>query len=413
MVETADICTKLAGTAAVPTEGPQSMDSIGLYYPYMHFRSESWLKAAALYWPQMGRMVPRGYPTRDSVEVQILRGEVDFIVDIDPTPATFAVSEIFQALLASHGEQLRRHLLLAPDTASVTHTQADPTGVGFVYAPKIAPALRAALEDMGLTASRGAYAWQELARPSMTSPGDWVGMDARLAGVYMCVLAQHLAKGNDLHLTTDQAEAQVAVSGLTVDDVARVLLGDALVAHDLERSRSNSELETRLALLALKAVIPANLAEVPMASVVKLRQDHYAEFQAFRDQVQLALKDLADLDDLVSPEVQSAHLRAVVRRRFEEPRAELKRAFKSSGLATADASVVATTTVATALLAGPWAAAVPGAAFGVYSMARDLVRHRRAAQSVSPAGAYMLRVSRLSSERAIARGLDLASRLGP
>ncbi|MFC7266507.1 hypothetical protein [Streptomyces lutosisoli] len=36
------------------------LQRIGLYYPYVNFRDERWLKTAALYWPQMARIVREG-----------------------------------------------------------------------------------------------------------------------------------------------------------------------------------------------------------------------------------------------------------------------------------------------------------------------------------------------------------------
>ncbi|MFF4398613.1 hypothetical protein [Streptomyces sp. NPDC001480] len=45
---------------------------MGLYYPYIHFRGEQWLKLAALYWPRIARVVPDGYTVRDSRTTAIL-----------------------------------------------------------------------------------------------------------------------------------------------------------------------------------------------------------------------------------------------------------------------------------------------------------------------------------------------------
>jgi hypothetical protein len=43
---------------------------IGLYYPFIHFRDESWLKLTSLYWDRMGRIVPEGYGLRDNDTVR-------------------------------------------------------------------------------------------------------------------------------------------------------------------------------------------------------------------------------------------------------------------------------------------------------------------------------------------------------
>jgi len=38
----------------------------GLYYPFIHFKDEAWLKLTALYWDQMVRIVPKKYELHDS-----------------------------------------------------------------------------------------------------------------------------------------------------------------------------------------------------------------------------------------------------------------------------------------------------------------------------------------------------------
>jgi hypothetical protein len=42
---------------------PPRLPKMGVYYPYIHFRDEAWLKVAALYWPKLTRIVPPGYQT--------------------------------------------------------------------------------------------------------------------------------------------------------------------------------------------------------------------------------------------------------------------------------------------------------------------------------------------------------------
>jgi hypothetical protein len=45
-------------------------DRDGLYYPYIHIRDESWLKATLLYFPHILRIVPEGFNTTDSAFVR-------------------------------------------------------------------------------------------------------------------------------------------------------------------------------------------------------------------------------------------------------------------------------------------------------------------------------------------------------
>jgi hypothetical protein len=50
-----------------PTIGVIMGAHIGLYYPFIHFRDESWLKLTSLYWDRMGRIVPEGYGLRATI----------------------------------------------------------------------------------------------------------------------------------------------------------------------------------------------------------------------------------------------------------------------------------------------------------------------------------------------------------
>jgi hypothetical protein len=75
----------------------------GLYYPYLHFQDEGWLKAAALYWDGMNRIVPYGARLDDSDEVK--RFEQDgFVARQDPYEAAYEIAEPFRELLRERGK---------------------------------------------------------------------------------------------------------------------------------------------------------------------------------------------------------------------------------------------------------------------------------------------------------------------
>lgn len=43
-----------------------------LYYPFIHFKDDRWLKLSALYWDKVARIVPHDYATDDSATVKAL-----------------------------------------------------------------------------------------------------------------------------------------------------------------------------------------------------------------------------------------------------------------------------------------------------------------------------------------------------
>ena len=79
---------------------------IGLYYPFIHFRDESWLKLTSLYWDRMGRIVPEGYSLRDNDTVRQFK-DSGYIRNFHPGGAQARPGLAFRELLAAHGDQLR------------------------------------------------------------------------------------------------------------------------------------------------------------------------------------------------------------------------------------------------------------------------------------------------------------------
>ncbi|MFE6836988.1 hypothetical protein ACFVFI_19425 [Streptomyces sp. NPDC057705] len=76
----------------------------GLYHPYIHFRDDSRLKAAALYRPRLGRVVPAGHPVMDSRTVGRLTEALDFVHDVDPAAAARTVADDFPDVLTADPE---------------------------------------------------------------------------------------------------------------------------------------------------------------------------------------------------------------------------------------------------------------------------------------------------------------------
>ena len=48
-----------------------------LYYPFIHFKDERWLKLSALYWDVMGRIVPKTYTREDNEVVRALGSYIE------------------------------------------------------------------------------------------------------------------------------------------------------------------------------------------------------------------------------------------------------------------------------------------------------------------------------------------------
>jgi len=75
------------------------MANIGLYYPYIQFKDETWLKLTALYWDRMARIVPSGFPLADSDGVRLL-ADTGFVIERPPRDDEMdAVAAEFERLI--------------------------------------------------------------------------------------------------------------------------------------------------------------------------------------------------------------------------------------------------------------------------------------------------------------------------
>ena len=183
------------------------MPSIALYYPWMHFQSDDWVKLALLTWDAVRRVRATDLPPRDSDLVRQVRAESDLIDDITPTPRDLrVVMDTFTQVIADHREAIvarHRHDLRAwqPEEPWGSMPMCQPgdyvmpaSNVGGRYAPddprsfwvycggnkgagkKIADELRQELVQSELAVE------SPVGRP-------WLGMRPELGYIYLAVLA--------------------------------------------------------------------------------------------------------------------------------------------------------------------------------------------------------------------------------
>ncbi|MGW4806277.1 DUF6236 family protein [Kitasatospora sp. NPDC004272] len=404
------------------------MQKIGLYYPYVHVQDDAWMKTAALYWPQMARVVPDGYPVSDTDSAQALADQLDFFVPVPPGSAPTAVEAPFLEVIQEHAGVLRRYYhvdewgrsLAVPPALrrtnayipqTVTHTNHDdrpPGHVAHLYWKEVSPNLREALiqEGLAINTDRPTY---EGSNPL----GTWISMDPMLAWVYKCALTDELARRNRLLPTTDQIAAHAANEEWTTERIARVLLRG-------RPPQTDKPVTAALGELAVQMVLPTDMATVPVEKVIELRQKHATEFDAFMATVDtVASKIQEDIAGIENREVLAAYLRQVNKNEFEAPLRELRTAMRSLKLeATTGVLNVQTQTPAAMGAVGgyiggglPYASAA-GVAFGLFGYARQISKQRQDALAGSPVS-FLLRVEAgLRPGNLVRRLASLAPRAG-
>ena len=398
--------------------GNLSAGKIGLYYPFIEIREESWIKVAALYWPAMARICPKDYSATDSDTIRELSEGLDFLISVRPDAAIAPTVEVFKDVINEHGERLRSLYGITSDELRNepgrrnwnpphdigTHIPARWHSLDFprnIHNPllpltsrdaqqcKISALHEGSMNDelIDIMVQRGLAVHS----PS-TSP--WVAMHPDIAWLYKCVMARILGSQNQLVPVTDQTAAYSALYPWGADKVAEALLDDPPAGvYDL------SEI---LGLMAVFLVVPANIDQVPARKVVIIRQRYAAELDAFRDEVASMSRELSDQLSMISdPAVFEAYLKQAVRRRFEQPLKDLKKAMRSLGVETAYATVgtkfelpAAAAAASGALVGGyPWLAGAGALAFGLLSLRHNAARARE--NELQPSNAtYLLRVER-------------------
>jgi len=366
---------------------------IGLYYPFIHFKNEGWLKTVALYMDQVNRIVPKEYPLRDSEVVRKLAGETGVINNVPPSPnEEWPVRDSFVQFITSNAPQLESRYGLAhrnkwrndPITSKWAPNVADKR-LGYVHLDKIWPQLKDTLIDTGLA---------ELARGQ---DEQWVGMHPKLADVYVTVLAEHMTSSRGWYPVTDETLDQLAVSGFSVGRLSRALLDDENLVGDTPTA---DEKMAALANLCLKTVIPKNATAIPVATIIKLRKENRTEFAAFQHYLaSFRVEATRHLRKLTDRAALNEHLSLEYSKTMQPSIEEVRRAFKLMKVETATSivninyalpSAVSGALAAHSMAANPIFGAVAGFALGVI----PIIQKRRddAQAALKKPGAWLLRL---------------------
>jgi len=337
------------------------VSDVALYFPYVNLPEDAWVKAAALIWPQMGRMLPRDYyDLRDSDTVKRLRDELGFIIDVDPFGRTEWVDDqVLERVNPGYLKWARRWPLGTQDQIDVLfydfldrYKQELITryGVGAlgveslrtwdtydarlpmdprleeVHPGKVSYELALRLGDAGLLMLRS-YNWRRAADGKVLHIFE-MAMHRRLAAVYLAVLADVTARDNQMTPVTDQPLMLAATAGWTVDAMAGILLGDDVRTP----GGTGPDYSHAFALLALQTVVPADLAEVPVTRIIEARRRLQPALLRYREFLDSLAADLAEITAVRDPGVREAKFANQVQSRVKAPIDTMERELGRLGL---------------------------------------------------------------------------------
>ncbi len=330
-----------------------------LYYPFIHFRDQAWLKLSALYWDDVTRIVPRSYAPRDDREVRALE-EAEVVKRVDPGAYEAPVARLFELLLLRYQSGLvRRYDISKRDTWPVNLDRlvvkasgASSRTLAFIHRSKLPPELVRRLLELGL----GLLSQDER----------WLGMHPAIVSAYMIALASEISRRRGLAPISDNVKHLSGVTSCSVDDLARALVGDVdLVKRRRPLAEASVELTSeRVAFVTLRVVLPQGLDGVSAKRIIELRKQHAGARHAFHGYVddlrgKLSSQNIADSDAL------DEHVRLEYEKRVRPELKALQQGLRSVGIG----SALGTVGVAIALPVGSLLGATPMAALAASATA--------------------------------------------
>jgi hypothetical protein len=379
------------------------MERPALYFPYIHVRDDDWLKAAALYWPSVRRLVPHKHTTHDSPTAQLF-AQAGVLRDEEPRTLLGPGGDLMRTLEANIDRLAPQFQIDAYDGPSHADHQSNrgladyaDDRLGWIHVSKFPYHLIEALEErrlavLGRDVSHG-----------HGDPGNWIGLHPAVAGAYMTTLAGHLAERSRFEAITDQAELRRAVPNADFRSALQLLAGD-------QREVKSSDGVERYVMLTIEAVLPQSLGDVPVETILECREDLVEELTVFRNYVAAQASDLAELGSIPTRERRLDAFTEHVRSTIEAPLRSLEtslalhniptaKSFLTTGLpvpVTAAAALKLLSDQPEVSVAGSVAAAVGTAWWNVHDE-----RHQRRRQS--PVG-YLLDVrNRLTPKTFVSR----------
>ena len=379
------------------------MSNIGLYYPYIQFKDETWLKLTALYWDQMARIVPKGFPLKDSEGVHLL-ADSGFVIQRPPKDEEKnSVATTFHELIRHHGDDLTKRYSLKqrkswpvdPVTAATEPGGADQR-LAYVYPSKMGEELAKELVQAGL------------AEYGPSHPDIGLGMHPRLADVYMLGLARTVARNTAFAPVTDETRNHIGMTACTLEALVSALLGRVEVASPISRA---SEAEAILLNMAFTALIPENLEHVPMGKIVEIRKAWKLDRVRFQDGLKAIVKDLDEKVNVPDANAYRRHLENEFEHRVNQPLNELRTQLRQAGLDSIPGAFTISTfsagALGAAILFGPLVglAAPVAIGLGAYKLFREYQVKSQELMTKNQFS-YLVRLERALSPSALAEWVE-------
>ena len=249
------------------------MQSNALYYPHIGLSDAALVKAMALHFDDIYRIVPIGVAPRDADELAPLLEEGSVGKQIDPAKYSEDASRAFLDGLVSW------------NAAALTFDDGQRKQLIGLHSAKMDERVRELFREAGFG-----------------EDSSWLHVPTDLASNFMLYLATVIGSKNDLALVTSEWSAWTGSTYLGLDGGVDGDFGP------FDESPSAPEESFGLFGLLVDELVPGNIADIPAADILRFRERRRDEIQVFRMAIDALRVEMSSIGD------QQLKLDAITRR---------------------------------------------------------------------------------------------------
>lgn len=233
-----------------------------LYYPYITFRDVNWLKAMAMYYENIYRIVPDNIIPDDPEDLQPLLEDASVGAMIDPIAYTKDTGDFFLEKVQTWS------------AAALTATEYEEEDFELLHTDKTDERVRALFSSLG---------YEET--------DTWLHIPTELASNYMLFLATEIGKRNQLNLITNEWAPWTATTYFS--------LNGGVDERLMPYGQSQDFIDDPFALFCLIVgeITPLNISEIPAEKIREFRVKRGDEISNFRMAVTDLYQELQKLED--------------------------------------------------------------------------------------------------------------------
>lgn len=235
-----------------------------LFYPYIDFTDEKWVKTAALYYKGLNRIVPDGYDEFEDVEIiKQLNEDEEFVRNIDPERG--ADLDLVARRFLSYAKNELTNETQRTKIINKLNIKLSITKPYSIHMRKMGRVLEEELPELGLAVKDKGSKWYEF--------------EPITGALYMTCLANEIAEKDSLPIVTDDLEYQPLIRGFQLDEF-----------------RGYMDVGETLAAMVIQSVIPQDIENISIAQILRLRKDYEDERHLFYNEINKLVKDLETVD---------------------------------------------------------------------------------------------------------------------